>query len=104
MTCIIHINGWPGSGKRTIGQFVAKTLGGRLVDNHAMLNPAEALLERDDPRHQALWDGVRRLTLTYAVGLDPATPVVLPIPSRTIRPTPLCSASSKSWRADAAFP
>jgi len=43
MNCIIHINGRPGSGRRSIGQIPAALIGGRLLDNHTMLNPAEAL-------------------------------------------------------------
>jgi hypothetical protein len=51
MSLILHINGWPGSGKLTIGRIVAGRLGARLLDNHTVLNPAEALFERDDPLH-----------------------------------------------------
>lgn len=37
---IIHINGWPGTGKSTISRLVAARLGSRLVDNHSICNPA----------------------------------------------------------------
>jgi hypothetical protein len=30
MNCVVHINGWPGSGKRTIGAIIAGRIGGRL--------------------------------------------------------------------------
>jgi shikimate kinase len=33
---IIHINGYPGVGKLTIGRIVAEQLGGRLLDNHSV--------------------------------------------------------------------
>ena len=51
---IIHINGWPGTGKLTVGRLLAERLGARLVDNHTLLNPAEALFSRSDPLHASL--------------------------------------------------
>lgn len=61
-----HINGWPGTGKRTIGKLVAGRIGGRLLDNHVMLNPAEALFERWDPLHAPMSDVVGEVTLVRA--------------------------------------
>ena len=80
MNCIIHLNGWPGSGKRTIGAILAAQIGARLLDVHVMLNPAEALFERDDPLHAALRDGVRSMVLDYAAKLAPGTSLVLTDP------------------------
>lgn len=76
MSYIIHINSWPGAGKRTIAHRLATDLGARLLDNHVLLNPAEALFEREDPRHGALRSEVRRVVLAHAAGLDPATGIV----------------------------
>jgi shikimate kinase len=39
---LINLNGWPGVGKLTVGRILAKTLGGRLLDNHTLLNVASA--------------------------------------------------------------
>lgn len=69
MNCVLHINGWPGSGKRTIGAIIAAQIGGRLLDNHVMLNPAEALFERQDPLHASLSSAVRTVTLDHAARL-----------------------------------
>lgn len=76
MSYIVHINSWPGAGKRTIAHRLATDLGARLLDNHVLLNPAEALFERSDPRHGALRSEVRRVVLAHAAALDPATGVV----------------------------
>lgn len=76
MSLVLHLNGWPGTGKRTIAGIVAARLGARLLDNHVMLNPAEALFEREDPHHAALLDAVRRLTMAYAEKVPPGTPII----------------------------
>ena len=80
MNRIIHLNGWPGSGKCTIGAILAAKSGARLLDVHVMLNPAEALFERDDPLHAALYDAIRSLVLGYAAKLAPGTSLVLTDP------------------------
>lgn len=77
MRYVLHINGWPGTGKRTIGKIVADRIGGRLLDNHVMLNPAEALFERGDPLHASLRDAVREATLEHAERLAPDVSIVL---------------------------
>jgi hypothetical protein len=33
---IVHINGWPGAGKKTIGEALAKLLGARFIHNHLL--------------------------------------------------------------------
>lgn len=37
---LIHINGRPGVGKKTVGQILAKQINAAFVDNHTLLNPA----------------------------------------------------------------
>ena len=37
---MIHINGRPGVGKKTVGQILAKQINAAFVDNHTLLNPA----------------------------------------------------------------
>jgi hypothetical protein len=80
MSCVIHINGWPGSGKRSIGTILAAEIGGKLLDCHVMLNPAEALFERNDPLHAELLDAVRSVTLDYAAKLAQAVSIILTDP------------------------
>jgi hypothetical protein len=43
---IIHINGWPGVGKLTVARLLVEQLDARLVHNHLMVNPAEAVFGR----------------------------------------------------------
>ncbi len=52
---ILQINGWPGVGKLTVGRIVAKELGGRLLDNHTIYNPAFALTEFRSPHSMTLF-------------------------------------------------
>jgi hypothetical protein len=58
---IVHINGWPGVGKLTVGRRVAGRLGARLVDNHTLLNPALAVSEHGSPAFGELSARVRAL-------------------------------------------
>ena len=69
MSLIVHINGWPGCGKLTIARILAKRLAGKLLDNHTLLNPAEALFDRSDPLHGSLRTAVRATTLDHAAQL-----------------------------------
>src|SRR5262245_13062388 len=62
---ILLLNGFPGVGKLAIGRLLAKSLGLRLLDNHALLNPAEILFDRDDPLYWPLRSGVRKLVLDH---------------------------------------
>jgi len=44
----LHINGWPGVGKLTVARLLADRLDARLVHNHLIVNPAEAVFGRGD--------------------------------------------------------
>lgn len=74
---LIHICGWPGSGKATIGRLLAARTGGCLIDNHLMLDPASALFERGDPRHAALRAALRREIYAAAQTLPPEVVVIV---------------------------
>lgn len=62
---VVHINGWPGSGKLTIARHLAERLGARLADNHTLINPAEALFARSDPLYRSLRSAVRESVLEH---------------------------------------
>ncbi len=72
---IIHINGWPGTGKLTIARELSRLIGARLLDNHSVLDPAHALFDRRDPLHHslrralrsAIFDHLRRMELQTAL-------------------------------------
>lgn len=69
---IVHINGWPGSGKLTIAKMLAPKLGARLVDNHTLINPAEMLFSRRDPLYPSLRAAVRETVFDHIARADPA--------------------------------
>src|SRR4051794_30771602 len=73
---IVHINGWPGTGKLTIARILARRLDAKLLDNHTLLNPAESLFERGDPLHSSLRQEVRTATLNHAARLPAGVPLV----------------------------
>ena len=74
---VLHINGWPGTGKATIGRILAARLGGRLIDNHLMLDPAGALFGRGDPRHARLRTDIRDLIHAAALTLPDDVPLIV---------------------------
>ena len=65
---IIHLNGWPGVGKKTIGTILASRLGARFIDNHCLHDPALACAGFDDPARWPLYETVR--DAAYAVLRD----------------------------------
>lgn len=80
MSAVVYLNGWPGSGKLTVGRLLAHRLKARLLDNHTTLNPAEALFERRDPLHASLRRAVRDVTLEHAALLPTGTSLVVTDP------------------------
>lgn len=68
---IIHINGWPGSGKLTIARELATLLDARLLDNHTIINPAEALFERRDPLNRSLRKALRTMIFEHVAQMKP---------------------------------
>lgn len=74
---VIHIGGWPGAGKRTIGRLVAKNLAGRLIDNHLMLDAARAIYDRGTQGSVELREEVRAVILNHARKLPLDVPLVL---------------------------
>ena len=58
---IIHLNGWPGVGKLTVGRIVARELGGHLVDNHTLHNVAACLCERNTAEYWQLYYQVQEI-------------------------------------------
>ncbi|WP_171129226.1 MULTISPECIES: nucleoside kinase [unclassified Ruegeria] len=74
---VIHIGGWPGVGKMTIGRILAETLGGRLIHNHLMLDAARAIYARNTPESVAMREEVRHLIFDHARRLPKDVPIVL---------------------------
>ncbi|KAI8682387.1 hypothetical protein LRP88_14478 [Fusarium phalaenopsidis] len=60
---IIYINAFPGTGKLTIAKHLVslfQTGTVKLVHNHLLINPADAVLDRDQPGYQKLRRKIRR--------------------------------------------
>jgi hypothetical protein len=74
---VIHIGGWPGIRKMTIGRILADALGGRLIHNHLMLDAARAIYARDTSGSIAMREEVRALILSHARRLRGDVPIVL---------------------------
>ena len=56
---IVHLNGWPGAGKKTIGELLAGKIGARFVHNHLLHDVAIACTGLDDPERWPLYEAVR---------------------------------------------
>lgn len=57
---IVHLNGWPGVGKQTIGRLVAATLGARFIHNHLLHDVAIVCAGFQHPDRWPLYEEVRR--------------------------------------------
>ncbi|KAJ0295239.1 hypothetical protein Brms1b_013794 [Colletotrichum noveboracense] len=66
---IIHLNGFPGTGKLTIAGVLQQQLGAccRLVHNHLLINPADAVLHRSEAGYQDLRRALRGAVFTSLV-------------------------------------
>ncbi len=73
---VIHICGWPGSGKQAIGTALAYRIGGRLIDNHLMIDPASAIYDRGDSGHSHLRAQVREAVFEHALKLSLGVPII----------------------------
>lgn len=74
---VIHLNGYPGCGKQTIGRVLARQIGGRLLHNHLALDAARALFGRGTPGHGALRAEITAALCRAALGLPPEVPLVV---------------------------
>jgi len=57
---IIHLNGWPGAGKKTIGAILARMLGARFVHNHLLHDVAIVCAGFDTPARWSVYEQVRK--------------------------------------------
>jgi broad-specificity NMP kinase len=76
MSLLVHINGYPGAGKLTLGRRLAEAIGGRLVDNHSIYNLAFALTEVKSEAYFETLRAVRAIAFRRVLELPPETPVV----------------------------
>lgn len=75
---LIHINGYPGTGKLTVAQQLVVKLNSdagipaKLIHNHLLINPADATLHRTQPGYQVLRKKLRAAVLS-SLEQEPAT-------------------------------
>jgi broad-specificity NMP kinase len=69
---IVHLNGWPGVGKRTIGAVLAKNLRARFFHNNLLYDIAVACTGLDDPERWVVYEEVRAAAYT-SLGKLPAS-------------------------------
>jgi shikimate kinase len=74
---IIHLNGWPGSGKLTVGRAVARELDARLLDNHTLHDVAVRLCEQHTPEYWELYHQVRDAAFKRIRALPPREVIVM---------------------------
>jgi broad-specificity NMP kinase len=77
MSLVVHINGYPGAGKLTLGRRLAEAIGGKLVDNHSVYNLALALTEMKSPAYFETLRAVRAIAFQRVLELPQAVPVVV---------------------------
>ncbi|MEM8732267.1 MAG: AAA family ATPase [Pseudomonadota bacterium] len=74
---IIVLNGYPGTGKLTIGRHLADALNGRLRDIHSVYNIAFALTEFKTPAFGAAVERVEAVAHDLVLQRPPGEPIVL---------------------------
>lgn len=57
---IIHLNGWPGVGKKTIGEILAQRIGARFIHNHLLHDVAIICAGLQTEARWTLYEKVRR--------------------------------------------
>jgi gluconate kinase len=62
---IIHLNGWPGTGKQTIGRALAARIGARLIHNHLLHDVAIVCCGRTTPERWELYEKIREPVYEY---------------------------------------
>jgi len=64
---IVHINGWPGVGKYTVGKIVAERLGARFAPNHSLCAPANCIADFGTPIFFEMAGKVRALVFEQMI-------------------------------------
>lgn len=59
---LVHINSWPGAGKKTIGERLARRRGAQFLHNHLILDLVDACCDRGQSSWQQCYDHIRKAT------------------------------------------
>jgi thymidylate kinase len=62
---IIHLNGWPGTGKQTVGRELAARIGARLIHNHLLHDISIVCCGRTTPERWELYETIRTAVYGY---------------------------------------
>lgn len=60
---IIHFNGMPGVGKKTISEILAKKINARLIDNHLLIDLVVAICDRGSKEYLAMLKKIMNVVL-----------------------------------------
>ena len=74
---IIHLNGWPGVGKQTIGKVLAEQIGARFIHNHLLHDVAIICAGFHSPERWPLYEKVRAAAYETLAKLPPAEILVM---------------------------
>jgi NAD(P)H dehydrogenase (quinone) len=74
---LIHLNGRPGVGKKTIGQLLAKMIKGKFIDNHTLLNPGNLLYGRGSDGYYRTNRKVRNIIYDEIAQALSESPIIL---------------------------
>ena len=73
---IIHLNGWPGVGKKTVGQLVSRKLNARFIHNHLLHDAAIACTGFSEVARWPLYEKIRVAAYEALAGI-PANEVIV---------------------------
>jgi thymidylate kinase len=74
---IIHLNGWPGTGKQTIGRELATRIGARLIHNHLLHDISIVCCGRTTPERWEFYETIRTAVYGYLERIPSAETLVM---------------------------
>jgi cytidylate kinase len=88
---IIHLNGWPGTGKQTVGRELATRIGARLIHNHLLHDISIVCCGRTTPERWELYETIRTAVYGYLQNIPSSETLVMT--------NALCNGSEREVRA-----
>jgi gluconate kinase len=74
---IVHLNGWPGTGKQTIGRELATRMGARFIHNHLLHDIPIVVCGRTNPERWELYEKIRATVYGYVRTIPPSETLVM---------------------------
>lgn len=88
---IIHLNGWAGTGKQTVGQDLAQKIGARLIHNHLLHDISIVCCGRTTPERWELYETIRTAVYGHLQRIPASETLVMT--------NALCNGSEREVRA-----